>query len=71
MGLDVAEGFEFVIRFFDGQGRDDELLAQFPVGGQFVTGFEPSARDGFHNLPHDLAVDGKLVGRIDDQLHRK
>jgi hypothetical protein len=45
------------------------LFGQLAVARYFVAMPQPASRDGFHDLPHDLAIDGNVVGRIDDQLH--
>ena len=69
LGLQESLSFEFVIRLLDGQGRDDQLLAQVPVRHELVSALEPTPGYGFGNLAHDLAVDRKLVGGIDYELH--
>ena len=71
LGFDVALGFKFVVGLLDRQRRDHKLFAELAVGSEAITGLQPSAGNGFDDLPHDLAVDGKLVGGVDDELHYK
>src|SRR5258705_1269082 len=68
-GLDVALGLELVVGLLDGEGGDDELLAQLPVGGETVAGGEPAAGDGVADLPHDLAVDRELAAGVEAEVH--
>ena len=69
LGFDEAECFQFVVGFFDSEWRDHQLFAQFTMRGELVAGLQATARDGVGDLPHDLAVEGKLTGRIDEQIH--
>ena len=64
--FEVTEQFQLVVGLLDGEGSDDELFAEIAVGWQLFAGFETSAGDGIGDLPHDLAVDGKLVRGLDE-----
>ena len=67
--FDVSLRFELIVSLLHSERRDDELFAEFAVRGEPIAGLQSSTGDGFDDLPHDLAVDGKLVGGIDDEVH--
>ena len=50
-------------------GATTSLLAQIAMRGKFIAALEASPGDGVRDLPHDLAVDGELVGGIDEDVH--
>src|ERR1019366_315112 len=64
--FEEAEQFQFVVRLLHGERGNDELFAEVAMRGQLLAGLETAAGDGFGDLPHDLAVDGELVGGMDE-----
>ena len=69
MRFDITEGFELVVGFFDRERRNDELFAELAMGSELLATLQAAAGDGLGDLPHDLAVERKIVGRVYYKLH--